>query len=94
MVLLQAVKQYTGEPKDVFIRLLAERFDLLQCSCILMELVFVCDLVEKLGDSTQSIRVELKRHRTALALRSMLCLLTAPACSSLTSRVLQTPSVR
>ncbi len=66
MFLLQAVKQHTGEPGDVFIRLLAERFELLQCSYILMRLVLVCDLVEELGDSSQSIRVELKRHISAL----------------------------
>ena len=66
MVLLQAVKQHTREPGDVFIRLLAERFDLVQCSCILMRIMLVCDLVEKLGDSSQSIRVELKRHNFAL----------------------------
>ncbi len=66
MFLLQAVKQHTGEPDDVFIRLLAERFELLQCSYILMRLVLVCDLVEKLGDSSQSVRIELKRHTSAL----------------------------
>ena len=77
MVFLQAVKQRTGEPGDVFIRLLAERFDLLQCSCILMRLVLVCDLVEKLGDSSQSIRVELKRHITGLGKwRTKICALS------------------